>query len=83
VQLGDTVAGVSAADGKLLWRYDKPATRCGSIFHADYHEGHVFAASAYGAAVDWPLIKKPTGEFTAEEVWSSKSMKSSRRRDPP
>src|SRR5204862_371482 len=40
-----------------------------------YHEGHVFAATAYGAGAGLArLSKKPTGEFAAEEVWFSKSM---------
>ena len=48
--LAMTVAGVSAADGKLLWRYDKPANGMRiNISTPIYHDGHVFAASAYGA----------------------------------
>ncbi len=40
-----------------------------------YHDGHVFATSAYGAGGGLArLNKNPTGEFTAEEVWFSKSM---------
>src|SRR5437867_8380384 len=74
--LAMTVAGVSAADGKLLWRYDKPANSMRlNISTPIYHDGHVFASSAYGAGAGLArLIKKPTGEFVAEEVWFSKSM---------
>jgi len=74
--LATTVAGVSAADGKLLWRYDKPANSMRlNISTPIYHDGHVFAASAYGAGGGLArLIKKPTGEFVAEEAWFSKSM---------
>lgn len=74
--LAMTVAGVSAADGKLLWRYDKPANSMRlNISTPIYHDGHVFAASAYGAGGGLArLTKKPTGEFAAEEVWFSKSM---------
>jgi hypothetical protein len=74
--LAMTVAGVSAADGKLLWRYDKPANGMRiNISTPIYYDGHVFAASAYGAGGGLArLIKKPTGEFAAEEVWFSKSM---------
>src|SRR2546428_5275223 len=72
--LAMTVAGVSAADGKLLWRYDKPANSMRlNISTPIYHDGHVFAASAYGAARGLArLVKKETGEFAAEEVWFSK-----------
>jgi outer membrane protein assembly factor BamB len=74
--LATTVAGVAAADGKLLWRYDKPANGMRlNISTPIYHEGHVFAASAYNAGGGLArLTKKANGEFAAEEVWFSKSM---------
>jgi outer membrane protein assembly factor BamB len=74
--LAMTVAGVSAADGKLLWHYDKPANSMRiNISTPIYHDGHVFAASAYVAGGGLArLSKKGTGEFAAEEVWFSKSM---------
>ena len=74
--LAKTVAGVSAADGKLLWRYDKPANGMRlNISTPIYHDGHVFAASAYGAGGGLArLNKNANGEITAEEVWFSKSM---------
>ena len=74
--LAKTVAGVSAADGKLLWRYDKPANGMRlNISTPIYHDGHVFAASAYGAGGGLArLTKSATGEFGAEEAWFSKSM---------
>ncbi len=74
--LATTVAGVAAADGKLLWRYDKPANGMRlNISTPIYHDGHVFAASAYGAGGGLArLNKNANGEITAEEVWFSKSM---------
>ena len=74
--LAMAVAGVSAADGKLLWRYDKPANSMRiNISTPIYHDGHVFAASAYGAGGGLArLSKSASGEITAEEVWFSKSM---------
>jgi outer membrane protein assembly factor BamB len=74
--LSMTVAGVSAADGKLLWRYDKPANSMRiNISTPIYHDGHVFAATAYGAGGGLArLNKSANGEITAEEVWFSKSM---------
>src|SRR4030095_15046501 len=74
--LATTVAGVAAADGKLLWRYDKPANGMKlNISTPIYHDGHVFAASAYNAGGGLAhLTKKDNGEFAAEEVWFSKSM---------
>src|SRR4030095_11416630 len=74
--LGMAVAGVSAADGKLLWRFDKPANSMRlNISTPIYQDGHVFAASAYGAGGGVArLSKNATGEFVAEELWFSKSM---------
>jgi outer membrane protein assembly factor BamB len=74
--LATTVAGVSSADGKLLWRYDKPANGMRlNISTPIYHDGYVFAASAYGAGGGLVrLTKKADAEFNAEEVWFSKSM---------
>jgi len=74
--LATTVAGVAAADGKFLWRYDKPANGMRlNISTPIYHDGHVLAASAYGAGGGVArLNKNANGEITAEEVWFSKSM---------
>lgn len=74
--LATTVAGVSAADGKLLWRYDKPANGMKlNISTPIYHDGQVFAASAYGAGGGLArLAKNTSGEFSAEEAWFSKNM---------
>jgi outer membrane protein assembly factor BamB len=74
--LAMTVAGISATDGKLLWRYDKPANGMRiNISTPIYQDGQVFAASAYGAGGGLArLTKNANGEFAAEEVWFSKSM---------
>ena len=74
--LARTVAGVSATDGKLLWRYDKPANNMRiNISTPIFSDGFVFAASAYGAGGGLAkLVKTPAGGFTAEEVWFSKTM---------
>ena len=74
--LATTVAGFSATDGKLLWRYDKPANGMRiNISTPIFYDGYVFAASAYGAGGGLArLTKSATGEFAAEEVWFSKSM---------
>jgi len=74
--LAKTVAGVAAADGKLLWRYDKPANGMRlNISTPIYHDGHVFAASAYGAGGGVAKLEKTaSGEFAAPEVWFSKAM---------
>ncbi len=68
--------GVAAADGKFLWRYDKPANGMGiNCSTPIYHNGLAFAASAYGAgggAVK--LSKEADGSMKAQEVYFSKKM---------
>ena len=77
VQLtANALVGVAASDGKFLWRYDRPANNyrinCSTPL---YHDGHVFAASAYDAGGGLAkLSKNASGEINAEEVWSSKDM---------
>ena len=70
------LVGVAASDGKLLWRYDKPANRnainCSTPI---YHDGFVFASSAYGAGGGVvKLSKDASGGIKAEEVWFSRKM---------
>jgi len=68
--------GIAASDGKFLWRYDRPANRMGINCSTPlYHEGRVFAASAYGAGGGLvKLSKDGDGGVKAEEVWFSRNM---------
>jgi alcohol dehydrogenase (cytochrome c) len=68
--------GVAAADGKFLWRYDRPANGMGiNISTPFYHDSRVFAASAYGAGGGLvKLSKDGNGGVKAEEVWFSKNI---------
>lgn len=70
------LVGVAASDGKVLWQYDRPANRMGINCSTPlYHDGMVFAASAYGAgggAVR--LSRTANGEIKADEVWFSRQM---------
>jgi outer membrane protein assembly factor BamB len=74
--LATTVAGIAATDGKLLWRYDKPANSMRlNISTPIYHDGQIFAASAYEAGGGMAQLEKnPDGQITATQVWFSKSM---------
>ncbi len=77
VQLtGKALIGVAASDGKFLWRYDKPANRMGIICSTPiYHDGMVFASSAYGAGGGLvKLSKDANGGVKAEEVYSTTEM---------
>ncbi len=68
--------GVAASDGKFLWRYDKPANRMGlNCSTALYHDGMVFASSAYGAGAGLvKLSKDANGAVQAEEVYATTDM---------
>ncbi len=70
------LVGVAAADGKFLWRYDRCANGNGiSCSTPVYHDGLVFAASAYGAGGGLvKLSKDASGGIKAEEVYFSKKM---------
>lgn len=77
VQLTSTaLIGISAADGKLLWRYERAATRNGiNCSTPVYHDGVVVAASAYGNGAGAVRLKtEANGAVTAEEVYFSSSM---------
>jgi outer membrane protein assembly factor BamB len=70
------LVGVAASDGKFLWRYDKPSNNYGINCSTPlYHNGLVFAASAYdngGGLVK--LSKAANGAIKAEEVYFSDRM---------
>ncbi|MBN2474649.1 MAG: PQQ-binding-like beta-propeller repeat protein [Pirellulales bacterium] len=70
------LVGVAASDGEFLWRYERPANRmainCSTPL---YHDGLVFAASAYGAGGGAVKLSKDAGgAVKAEEVYSTMRM---------
>jgi outer membrane protein assembly factor BamB len=77
VQLtASTLVGVAASDGQFLWRYDQPANRMAiNCTTPVYHDGTVFASSAYGAGAGLvKLGKDADGTVRAEEVYSTAEM---------
>jgi len=74
--LSNTLVGFAASDGKFLWRYDQPANRMGiNCSTALYHDGMVFASSAYGAGAGLvKLSKDADGSVKAEEVYATTDM---------
>jgi outer membrane protein assembly factor BamB len=68
--------GVAASDGKFLWRYDRAANRNGIICTTPlWHDGLIFAASAYGTGGGLvKLSKDANGGVKAEEVYFTKKM---------
>ena len=70
------LVGVAASDGKFLWRYDRPANGMGiNCSTPVFHDGLVFAASAYGAGGGLvKLSKDADGGVKAEEVYATRKM---------
>ncbi|MBM4025215.1 MAG: PQQ-like beta-propeller repeat protein [Planctomycetes bacterium] len=68
-----SLTAVAASDGKFLWQYDKPANRMGINCSTPlYHDGMVFASSAYGAGGGLvKLSKEADGSVKAEEVYAT------------
>jgi len=68
---GSSVAGVSAADGRLLWQ----AKRRGEVAVIPtpiYHDGFVYVTSGYGAGCNLFQISGDAGRFSAREVYANK-----------
>ena len=74
--LGGDVACLQVQDGEFLWRYDPVANRMGiNCSTPIYHDGMVFAASAYGAGGGLvKLSKDESGGVKTEEAYFSKKM---------
>ncbi len=74
--ISNTLAGFAASDGKFLWRYDKPANRMGINCSTPlYHDGLVFASSAYGAGAGLVKLGKDSdGGVKAGEVYATTDM---------
>ncbi len=70
---GDSVAGVDAKDGKLLWHYDRKGPTAAiptPVVSGDL----VFATSGYGAGCNCIKVTNDNGKFKAEEVYADKDM---------
>ena len=70
---GDSVGGVDAKDGKLLWKYERNGPTAAiptPIVSGDY----VFVTSGYGAGCNLIKVTKDGDKFKAEEVYSDKDM---------
>ncbi|MBZ0257282.1 PQQ-binding-like beta-propeller repeat protein [bacterium] len=72
-----SVIGVSA-DGKFLWQFAKPANGMGiNCSTPIYHDGYVFAASAYGGGGALAKLSKDAdGNINAEVVYATQDMQS-------
>jgi outer membrane protein assembly factor BamB len=68
-----SLAGVAAADGKLLWRHDRPG-RTAVIPTPVVKDNYVFVTSGYDVGCDLFRIDAQGGKFKATKVYSSTKM---------
>jgi prepilin-type processing-associated H-X9-DG protein len=69
------VVGVSAEDGKFLWRYNKPANGTANCSTPIYHDDCVFAASGYGTGGGLARLGADGNGVKAEQVYFTQHMK--------
>jgi len=70
-----TLVGLAAADGKVLWQYDRPANRMGINCSTPIHvNDQVFAASAYGTGGGLVKLSETSEGVDAEEVYFTPKM---------
>jgi outer membrane protein assembly factor BamB len=72
--LGRGVVGVAADDGRFLWRYDHPANSTANISTPIFHDGCVFAASAYGKGGGLVKLMRDGPTTRATEVYFTEDM---------
>ena len=68
-----SVVGVQASDGKVLWR----ASRRGNVAVIPtpiYHDGYVYVTSGYGAGDNLFQINASGGKFSVKEIYANKVM---------
>ncbi len=68
------VVAVGASDGAFLWRYDTPANGTANCSTPIFHDGYVFAASAYSTGGGLAKVSKADSKFEAKEVYFDKRM---------
>jgi len=68
-----SVVGVGAADGKVLWRAARTG-RVAVIPTPIYSDGLVYVTSGYGVGCNLFKITAAGGKFTAEELYANKVM---------
>jgi outer membrane protein assembly factor BamB len=66
--------GVRANDGKLLWRYERPANGTANITTPVYHDRKVFYTSAYGTGCGLLGLTPQGGEVNTQEIYFSREM---------
>jgi outer membrane protein assembly factor BamB len=66
--------GVRASDGKLLWRYERPANRTANIATPVFRDNKVFYTSAYGTGGGLLTLTAKADSVTTEETYFTTDM---------
>ena len=72
---GQRALGVSVADGRLLWSYDKVANGTANIATPIVRGNHVFLSSDYGTGAALLELTPGDGSVRAREVYFTKEMR--------
>jgi len=67
-----SVAGIAAKSGQVLWRADRPG-KTAVIPTPVYKDGFLFVASGYGVGYNGFQITESGGKFEAKEIYSGKA----------
>ncbi len=70
---GESVAGVAAQDGKLLWRFAR-RSNVAAIPTPVVFGDHVYVTSGYGAGCALLKVSKDGDKFRADEVYANRNM---------
>jgi len=73
-QSGKGFAGVSAKDGKLLWRVEVPGYRIAIIPTPVFNNGYVYITAGYNAGCNYVKPVKAGDSFKVETVYSNKNL---------
>ncbi len=66
--------GVRASDGKLMWRYEKPANGTANCATPVFGQDKVFYSSAYGTGGGVLALKASGGAVESTELWFNREM---------
>ncbi len=70
---GNSVAGVSANDGQLLWRAER-AGRTATVPTPIYRKGYVYVTSGYGVGCNLFEVTASDGTFQTKQVYANQNM---------
>ena len=74
VLTGQSVAGIAAKDGQLLWRADRVG-KTAVVTTPIFHDNQVWVTSSYGTGCNLFKVSAAGGGFAAEQVYANKGIK--------